>query len=128
MNFKEIYVDCVKAGEEEMYKCRTTPMIVETHRDMFDDNSPVIKREIIEAGPCGFAWLVIKPTRSRFCSWLRENNLARYSEHERGVVIFAHVGGQSVQLKEAWTHGFYKELMKHKETLKITIESYSRLD
>ena len=75
-------------------------------------------------GPCGFAWIVVRPATGRFARWLKSENIGRYGSYERGIVIWISQYNQSIQKKSihAW---------KLAETLRsfgINARAYDRMD
>lgn len=111
------------AGRAAMDQCTPRPMIVETHQNALNDNSPVIAREVVTGGVCGFAWINIKPARGSFVKFLKDNKLCR-SSYSGGVDIWIHEGGQSMELKMAYAGAFAKVLNDHG----IDAYSDSRID
>jgi len=89
------------AGEEAVKGVVPDVMIVTQHKNMADDNSPVDKQWIVPDGPCGFAWVQIKPGNSRFANFLKKEDLARPDSYLGGVSIWVSAYNQSMQRKEA---------------------------
>ena len=44
LDAKSIYHKALQAGQDAMKNCTPTPMVVQQHTDMLDDNSPVEKQ------------------------------------------------------------------------------------
>lgn len=95
-----------QAAQDLLGSGKLVPMIVEQHTNMMDDSSPVEKSWFIPEGPCGFAWVVVKPGNSSFALWCKKHQ--RASPHYYGGmnVKWVHEYGQSVQLKEAYARAF----------------------
>jgi len=55
---------------------------------------------IIDDGPCGFAWINIKPATKRFVKWLKETGRARTDSYYGGVTIWIHDHNQSYEKKK----------------------------
>lgn len=131
IEFEKIYNEAVEAGMAALKAKVPTPMVVVQHKNMLDDTSPVEKAYNVPMGMCGFAWINIKPATQPFVRWLKKQ--AAGNEHTNygfkdsyygGWSIWAHEGGQSIELKQAFCEGFGKVLSKY------LIENYtmSRLD
>ena len=56
----------------------------------------------VPQGLCGFAWVTIRPGNSSFALWLVKNGYARKAYGGGVVINSGSVGGQSIQIKEAW--------------------------
>lgn len=85
-------------------------MIVSEHTDMLDDASPIRKQWIVPEGPCGFAWVNIKPGNGPFANWLKKHGLARPDGYYGGVTIWVHEYGQSITRKESYAHAYARTL------------------
>lgn len=109
-DWKNLYESAHKAGLEAAQKHIPTPMVVQQKSNPLDDNSPVIMQEVVMAGPCGFAWVNIKPGNHAFCNWLKKNNLARKDSYLGGVSIWVHEFNQSIELKEKYAAAFVNVL------------------
>ena len=97
---QSIYNEAFTAGENAANECTPTPMVVQSHKNMADDSSPVTKQWIVSDGPCGFAWVTIRPGNSRFANWLKKNQLARIDSYAGGVCIWISKYNQSMTKKE----------------------------
>lgn len=87
-------------------------MVINTHKNPLDDNSPVIKRQVVADGPMGFAWVLIKPANCAFARWLKKEGLAQVS-CSGGMMIWVSAFGQSITLKEAYAQAFAKVLQRN---------------
>lgn len=89
-----------------------TPMVV-TSGDILFNGRPVLPpdyREVIPDGPCGFAWIVVKPGNSAFARLSKKLKGAR-AEYGGGTCV-KWVGefNQSMAKKEAYAYAFAKVL------------------
>jgi hypothetical protein len=97
----------------------------------FDDSSRVVQRYVEPEGPCGFAWINIRPGNSPFAIWAKKQGrpgrpdweLARKSYYG-GVDIWVSEFGQSMQRKEAYARA-YAEVLREAG---IKAHSMSRMD
>jgi hypothetical protein len=55
--------------------------------------------QIIPAGPCGFAWVTVRPGNSSFARWLTHHSIARKA-YRGGVEIWIKEFEQSVERKQ----------------------------
>jgi len=102
-----LYQQAHQVANDAASACTPTPMVVEKHANMLDDNSPVKKAWVVDGGVCGFAWVVIKPANSSFALWCKKNRQEAVSRnYYGGLSIHADVGGQSMEIKEAWAYAF----------------------
>ncbi len=97
---RELYSRAKEAGVRAGRAHTPTPMVVTQHCDPFNDHSPVVFRDVVSDGACGFAWVKVMPGNSRFARWLVRNSLAVKS-YDGGVDIRIHDHGQSLERKEA---------------------------
>jgi hypothetical protein len=109
VRWRELYTKADEAGQEAAKALIPTPMVVEEHADQFDDTTPVVASHVVSAGPCGFAWIELRPGNSSFALWLKAQGLARKG-NTGGVNIRVHGYGQSLQLKKAYADAFVKVL------------------
>jgi len=98
--FKVIYDSAQEAGTAAGVACRPVPMVVQEHSNMLDDNSPVKQEWFVADGPCGFAWVVIRPGTSSFARWLVKNRHAK-KHYYGGVSIWVSDYNQSMARKSA---------------------------
>jgi hypothetical protein len=126
MDFREIYDACDVAGSANVECFTPTAMVVQQHENMMDDNSPVAKEWVVPDGPCGFAWINIKPATNAFCRWLKEEGIGRQDSYYGGCTIWVSNYNQSMQKKEQYANGFVKKLRELMPNLKAY--SMSRMD
>lgn len=108
----------IEAGMDALNKAKPTPMIVQQHANMMDDNSPVVESWKIEGGVCGFAEIRFKANNTpnrKFLAGLKKAGLV--GEHnvwgksyQGGYTYWVSQGGQSLERKEAFAHAFRKVL------------------
>jgi hypothetical protein len=107
---KEAFANLIAAAEKAGLLAGKTvgvqPMVVQQHASPFDDNSPVEKEWIVEGGPCGFAWVNIKPGTSAFAKYLKETGKARSDSYYGGVTVWVGAFGQSMTRKEAYARAY----------------------
>lgn len=99
------------------------PMVLVAHANPADDSSPVTERVVVNEGPCGFAWVTVRPATCAFAQWLKKNGLARVGYHG-GMQMPVHLFNQSITRKERYADAFAAELRK----ANINAIADSRLD
>jgi len=62
------------------------------------------------AGPCGFAWIMVKPGTSSFARWLVRTGHAVPGRYFGGANIPVVDYGQCLRAKRAYVHGFATEV------------------
>jgi hypothetical protein len=101
----ELHAKACEAGHAAAEACKPTPMVVQQHANMLDDSSPVTQSWVVEGGPCGFAWVVIRPGNCSFARWAKKH--ARADKHYYGgVSIWCPLGTQSMAIKEAYCRAY----------------------
>jgi len=83
------------------------------------------KGYIVPDGPCGFAYVNIKPANSNVAKAMIEILGARKSDYYGGVLLSVHEFNQSVTRKGAYARAFAKVLLKSGVK---KVYSWSRLD
>ncbi len=96
VEFQALFDKADEAGRAAAQACVPTPMTVVDGSQSWT----------VSDGLCGFAWIVISPGNCRFANWLKKNNLGKYGEYERGVVIWVSDYNQSIAKKEAYAWAF----------------------
>lgn len=121
-DFKAIYEEAHKAGQEAAIACIPVPMVVAEHMSPLDDNSPIKNQWIVEGGVCGFAEISFAGNTA-WARWAKQN-LDVGKGWPRGLAIWVHDYGQSLTRKEAYARAFAEVLRNH------GIEAYckSRMD
>lgn len=122
--FNKAWKEADAAGQEAVKATTPTPMVVQQHKNMMDDNSPVVQEWVVQGGVCGFAWINLKPARGKLAQAFAEKG-ARKNEYEGGMTKWIHDYGQSMSLKEAYARAFVKKMHEHGYT---DFRSGSRMD
>lgn len=107
--WRQIYNVASHAGARAGRELIPTPMIVSEHENMLDDSSPVKNSWYISDGPCGFAWIVVKPGTSSFAKWLKKNDFA-HKHYYGGVAIWISEYNQSCAKKTAHAEAMAESL------------------
>ena len=110
----ELYSRALAAGKAAATATTPEPMVVQGHGI----------REVVADGPCGFAWIKVRPANSRFAKWAVKKGIGRRSEYEGGVIIWVHDYRQSMALKEAHAYAVARVLSE----AGIHAYSQSRMD
>lgn len=114
-----------KAGQYAAEKVVPTPMIVGEAVSLFSNEIDYSKPTyVVDDGPCGFAWVNIKPAYSKFAKYICEKGIGRRNTYEGGVSIWISAYNQSMVRKEAYAYAYAKVLREHG----IKAYSASRLD
>lgn len=106
MIFASLYDKARKAGLAAAEACNPTPMVVGQAASLFGNEIVPGTEEVVADGPCGFAWINVKPGNSKFANWLKKNSLARADSYYGGVCIWVGEFNQSMQKKEAYAYAF----------------------
>lgn len=122
-DFQLIYDVCHAAGMGAVAKLQVTPMCVVQRANPLDDRSQIIQAWTVPDGPCGFAWVVIRPANCAFAKWLVKNGHAK-PHYAGGVSIWIGWFNQSIQRKEAYAQAFAHALT----TYGIRAYAGSRMD
>jgi len=110
MNFEYIYAEARAAGLAAGKAAVPPVMVVQERASALDDESPVKKEWTVPEGPCGFAWVNVRPGNSKFANWLKKNGLARSDSYAGGVTIWVSEFGQSMVRKEAYARALAESL------------------
>jgi hypothetical protein len=101
----KIHAEAHEAGMRAANEAKPVPMVVEQHANQLDDSSPVVQRWVVEGGPCGFAWVVVRPGNCSFALWAKKH--ARADKHYYGgVSIWCPLNTQSMAIKEAYCRAY----------------------
>ena len=112
-----------KAGKAAADACIPIPMMVCQHKNVMDDNSPILKEWYVPSGVCGFASVVIEDGRSGFAKYLKAKHGA--GKHYYGGMEYWCGGyGQSMERKEAYCHAFCRVV----SDAGIKCRTWSRMD
>lgn len=101
-DFSALYAEADQAGREAVAKAIVEPMIVVGDK----------RADFIADGPCGFAWINVKPGNSAFAKWLKDQGKARKA-YEGGVSVWVSDYNQSMQKKEIYAYAFAAVLQKY---------------
>lgn len=99
--FRAAWDKAVAAGRAAAEAATPTPMVVYEADGLTDRPKPGGKSWYVPQGPCGFAWVTVRPGNSAFANWLKRNDLARKA-YGGGVQHTVFGYGQSVTLKSAF--------------------------
>jgi hypothetical protein len=103
MNAQEIYTTAREAGLAAAAAAQVQPMIIQQHKNMLDDNSPVVKQYFVSDGVCGFASVVVR--NIKFANQLKKLGIGR-KNYGTGWNISVSDFNQSLQRKEAYAYAF----------------------
>lgn len=102
--FRALYEKALAAGIAAGEAAIPTPMIVGTPTTFFGSDVDLSQKTYyVPDGPCGFAWVNIRPGTSSFARWLVKNGVARKA-YGGGVSISVRRFGQSLIRKEAFAY------------------------
>jgi hypothetical protein len=117
--FQKIFLEAHQAGMAAGNGHNPTPMVVQQHTNMLNDNSPVEQEWAVPDGVCGFAWVVLKPANNAFAKWLVANGYARKDSYYGGVRLSVSYFNQSMERKEKYARAFAAVINKYNEELKL---------
>jgi hypothetical protein len=120
--FEAIYREAHEAGLKAGNEAIPTPMVVQSHANQLDDNSPVKQEWYVSEGACGFAWVNVRDRK--FGLWLKAVGYGDHDSYYKGFSIWVGQFGQSITRKEAYAGAFARVLEAHG----IEAHSNSRLD
>lgn len=123
--YETLYEKAAAAGSAAVDSLQVEPMYVYQTKSIFsneiDESAPVYK---VDDGPCGFAWINVKPANSRFAKWMRKEGIAEKRYGGPGVSIWVGQYNQSYAKKSAYARAFAEVLRDNG----INAWSESRLD
>ncbi len=119
----DLFARANAVGHRAATAAAPTPMVVERHANPLDDASPVLQRWHVPEGPCGFAWVTLRPGTSRAARYARAHHGARPG-YRGGVQVWVGGYGQSVERKDAYAAAFAEVL----RAADVRAYSESRLD
>lgn len=102
----KIHAEAHEAGVRAANQAKPVPMIVEQHSNQLDDSSPVVQRWVVEGGPCGFAWIVVRPGNCSFARWAKKNVPLTAKHYYGGMSIWCPLGTQSMAIKENYCRAY----------------------
>lgn len=99
--FKEIFEEAFRLGRQAGEDAIPTPMVVQEHVNMADDNSPVKQSWLVRDGLCGFAWISIRPGNCASANFARKFWGGKTDSYYGGVTIWISDFNQSHARKKA---------------------------
>jgi len=111
VDYSAIFTEACLAGKRAGENCKPSPMVVQQHENMLDDNSPVSQQWTVQDGVCGFAWVKVGGNTG-FGRWLMKSGNGSKG-YPSGVVYWVAMFGQSMQRKEAFAHAFAQVLKEN---------------
>lgn len=106
---RELHARAHQAGLDAGNAAIPAPMVVEEHLHPMDDTSPVIYRETVNEGICGFAWIIVRPGNGAYAKWMRRV-LSTRRGFEGGEQLTVFGFGQSLTRKDAYADAYSKVL------------------
>lgn len=128
MTNEQMHLWCDKAGKKAADEHTPQAMVVQQHKHVLDDNSPVVKEWHVAGGVCGFAWVNIKPGTCSFAKWLVKNGKGRSDSYYGGVTVWVGDYGQSMTTKQAYCGAYAKMYNALRPNMKSNAMPYSRMD
>ena len=127
--FEKLWSEALAAGTAAGEAVKPQGMLVIQHKNPMDDSSKVVQSWDVPEGPCGFAWVVVRPGGCSFARWVKANQAKLdqhvFKEYYGGMTVYyVHEFGQSIQRKTAFAHAFAEVLNK----AGIKAHSMSRMD
>lgn len=128
----KISQEALEAGMAALNAATPTPMVVEQHANVMDDNSPVTQQWVVDGGVCGFAWLSFKANTTenrKFLAGLKRAGMVGEGKQwskstNSGFMYWVSQGGQSMTRKEAFARAYANVLNKYG----LTVYVQSRMD
>ena len=108
-DFEALYSKAAEAGFAAA-KATVPPVMVVRDADLFGNPIPGGARYEVPSGPCGFAWVTLRPANSAFANWLKKNGLGKKDSYAGGLKIWVSEFGQSMVKKEAYASAFAEVL------------------
>lgn len=107
MNAASLWNQACQAGFDAGLACIPVPMTV-TEADPIT-GQPRGKQWVVDDGPCGFAWVTIRPARGPLVSYLKAQGIGR-NGYGGGWRVSIHEWNQSITRKEAHAHALAEVL------------------
>ena len=102
-SFSELAAQAHAAGLLAGEECKPRPMVVSY------ESGGVPRRDVIEDGVCGFAWITIRPGNCGFANYAKKAGLASKA-YGGGVQVWVGQFDQSMTRKEAYASAYAKVL------------------
>lgn len=112
--FQKIWDEAFAAGMKAGLEVKCVPMGVTDGIHIYT----------VADGPCGFAWVNLKPGYCPFAKWLKRMDHARSDPYYKGVTIWVNSHNQSVTRKSAHAEAMADVFEKYE----FKVQTYSRLD
>lgn len=128
-HFANVWKGAQAVGYMAGCDAQPTPMIV-------GEATSILSKEIdyskptyyVPDGPCGFAWVIVKPGNCAFANWLRKNDIG-HKRYYGGWEVSIREHGQSIERKERHAAAMAEYLRKHLDRSDYgSIFSDSRMD
>ena len=103
MEFETLWNKALDAGAAAAEATKPTPMVVFEANGLSDEPKPGGKSWYVPQGPCGFAWVTVRPGNSAFANWLKKQGYASKA-YGGGVQYWVSQYGQSHELKSAFAY------------------------
>ena len=121
--FAALYSKANLKGYDAGFNHNPQPMIVYQPVGLFDNTPIPGSQHVIPDGPCGFAWITVKPATQSFAKWLKKNDIGHKSYYG-GWDIWIGEHGQSMEKKIAHA----KAMCDYLKEAGITCHVGSRMD
>jgi hypothetical protein len=126
MKYESIHNECHQTGLLVGVRVNTRPMLVGEAKSLLSNEIDYTKKTyLMDDGPCGYAWVTIRPGNSKLANAYKKLGLAK-SAWNGGVEYWVSEFGQSVDRKAAYAEAYAAKLRQL--TGHETIYSGSRLD
>ena len=127
--FEKLWAEAVAAGQAAGDAVKPQGMRVVQHANPADDSSAIVKSWDVPEGPCGFAWVVVRPGVCSFARWAKANQAklgqSVGKEYYGGMSVYwVSEFNQSIQRKAAFAGAFAAVLCK----AGIDAHAMSRMD
>lgn len=88
IGFETLWAEACDKAQDAWIKAKPTPIVVYTPKGLFDDTPDLEQPVYYEAeGVCGFGWIVVKDSRTRFARWLAKHDIGTKSSYYGGRLI-----------------------------------------
>lgn len=122
-----IYALALQAADRAYDSARPTPMIVGTPTTpLGNDIDHSQKTYYVSDGPCGFAWVNIRPARGALVAWMKKQGIGRSDKYRGGYTVWMPTTrrSQSLERNAAAAYAFAGVLAEHG----VTAYAESRID
>ena len=100
LEFQELFDEANRAGFAAGKAAVPAPMVVSEVSGLSNQPKAGGKSWYVSEGPCGFAWVNIRPATSAFAKWMKKKGVATKA-YRGGLDIWISEHGQSIARKEA---------------------------